>query len=285
MMRLSRAWIYIRSLLLLTFVLLFGAACGGELLLPQAPVSSPVREIAIRVLGSREAGQVRAPSAVFDALRSAGYHVTLGDEPYDATAAVHVEAGQARVAGGFVVVRGSNAVRLTLTLSAGEQVIEELSTEFVAEPEGVDTSDLDELMTTFTASPRVHQFAVATLQMRAAEAKLAEERREAERRALEAERLAREEQERKARAEELVAWQAANEMACRAPTTIDACDGVRGYLEKYPTNEHSAEAQALLQKAEEPIRSLRDEQAWGSTDQAAARSRRQRTRASRCSRI
>ena len=72
-MRFSRTWLHRLGFLLIVFMLLFGAAFTGEPLPPQAPVTSPVRQLAVRVVGSHEAAHLRAPEALFEALRSAGH--------------------------------------------------------------------------------------------------------------------------------------------------------------------------------------------------------------------
>jgi hypothetical protein len=257
------------ALVIFAVALLFGAACGGERLPPQLPVTSPVRQIVVRVVGSPEAAQRHALSAVFESFRVAGFHVTRGEGAADATVTVDIEPASVPVAGGFLVVSGPNAVQLTLTLSVENQKLETFDARFLASDEGVATEDLDELMANVTASPRVYQFATATLEARAQAARLAEEQREAERRAREAEQRAREERERHAREEEAAAWEAASAPSCSAPTTIDACDGVRQFVAKHPSGEHAVAARDLLAKAEEPIRSLRDDRAWETTDRSA----------------
>lgn len=260
-----------RALTLVLFVvaLLFGAGCGGEHLPPQLPVASPVRQLVVRVVGSPEATRRHALSAVYEALRIAGYRVVRGEGAYDATAAVDVETSSVPVAGGFLVLSGPNAVRLTLTLSVDDQVVDALDARFLADAEGVDMSDVDELVSNLAASPRMYQLATATLEARAQAARLAEEQREAERRAHEAEQSAREERERRAREEESAAWEGASALSCSAPTTLDACEGVRRFIAKYPSGERAAAARALLANAEEPLRALRDDRAWETTDHAA----------------
>ena len=257
------------SRVLFLVALLFGAGCGGERIPPQLPAASPVRQIVVRVVGSPEAAQRHALSAVFESLRVAGYHVTRGEGAADVTVAVDIEPASVPVAGGFLVVSGPNAVRLTLTLSVENQVVETFDARLLASDEGVAPEDVDELMANVTASPRVYQFAAATLEAHARAARVAEEQREAERRAREAEQRAREERERRAREEEAAAWEGAGALSCSAPTTIDACEGVRQFVAKYPSGERAAAARDLLAKAEEPLRALRDDRAWETTDHAA----------------
>ena len=248
-------------LLLITFAMLFGAGCGGEPVPLRIPVSSPVRGLAVCVQSAKNEQRLHAQSAVVQALRSAGYRVVEEDAQHDLTAAVQVETGQAHLTS-FLIVRGPNAVRLVLTLSAGSHVIEELHTEFMADESGIEPGDLEDIVATLVNSPRVYRFATETLEARATETRLAEERRDAERRALE-------EQERRAQAEETAAWRTAMPTTCSTPTTLDACEGVRGYLGKYPEGQHAAKAQELLEKAEEPLRAMHDDLAWDTIDHDA----------------
>jgi hypothetical protein len=164
------------------------------------------------------------------------------------------------VAGGLLVVRGSSAGRLRLTFAGPSYPVEAVSTDFVATEQWIDPDKVDELVDALVQSPRVHQFAAATIEARELAA-----RREAER--LAAERRAEEDRQRQARAEEAAAWEAANTPACAAPTTVDACEGVRGYLAKYPEGWRSAAARDLLQRAEEPLKLLRDDAAWAQVDE------------------
>jgi hypothetical protein len=248
-------------LVLLAFIWLFGAGCGGEPVPLRVPASSPVRGLVVRVQGSEQHPRLHARLAIVQALRAAGYRVELDDARYDLTATVQVETGQAHVTS-FLIIRGPNAVRLMLRLTAGNEIIEELQTEFVADESGVEPSDLEEIVTTLVNSPRVYQFAKERLEARATEARLVEEHREAE-------RVAREEQERRAQAEETAAWRTAKPTTCSTPTTLDACEGVSGYLAKYPEGQHAARAQELLEKAEEPLRAMHDDLAWDTIDHDA----------------
>jgi len=65
-MRLPRSWVHKLSLLFVFFALFLGAACGGELLPPQIPATSPVRQIAVRMVGSPEAAQLHAHDSILD---------------------------------------------------------------------------------------------------------------------------------------------------------------------------------------------------------------------------
>lgn len=174
---------------------------------------------------------------------------------------VDVVRGPAHLAGGFLVVRGSNAGQLRLTMTGPTHPIETLSVDFFTMDQRIDPEKIDQLVEALIRSPRVHQFAADTIQARALAA-----RREAER--LAAERQAEEERERLARAAEAAAWDGASTAACASPTTLEACDGVRGYLAKYPDGWHSAEARDLLKSAEEPLKVIRDDMMWRKVDEA-----------------
>src|SRR4051812_40234731 len=96
-MRPTSVWMRHLYLLLIAFVLLFGAGCGGEQLAPRMPANSPARELVVRVQGSEHHPRLHARLAIVQALRAAGYRVAEDDTRYDLTAAVQVETGQAHV--------------------------------------------------------------------------------------------------------------------------------------------------------------------------------------------
>lgn len=243
-------------IVLAVLVLLFGTACAENPPPPQLPKNSPVRELVISVRSSRDAERVHADTAVSDALRFTGFQTARDDSTYDAVATVHVERGEITIAGGLLTFRGPTTVKVTVTLSVRSMILEELSTQFVADESGVRASDLKELTATLTASARVKRFAATMLEERARQAKIAEQAREAKRRA-------DEERERQAREDEALRWQDAKAESCRTPTSIDACNGVHRYLALYPHGEHADEARQLVKNAKEPIRSLHDDIAWG----------------------
>ncbi len=58
-------------------------------------------------------------------------------------------------------------------------------------------------------------------------------------------------------------WFAVDTVVCKVPATLDACDGVRGYLEKHPHGSHTSEATRVLTQAVPGLERLRkDENSW-----------------------
>jgi hypothetical protein len=57
-------------------------------------------------------------------------------------------------------------------------------------------------------------------------------------------------------------WKAGNVEGCKKPTTATACDGVKAYLEKYPTGKHAAEARAAMQEGETAAAAGKEEDVW-----------------------
>jgi hypothetical protein len=103
----------------------------------------------------------------------------------------------------------------------------------------------------------------------AAEAKAAEERRQTQKRIW----------EEKLRAEELrhldevdqKAWDAVAQDVCRAATSLNACDSVKGYLAALPAGRHVQEAEQCLKDAEPQLSALRDEADWAGAGVASCR--------------
>jgi len=249
------------------------SACVGERtqrVTLQVPMASPIRALALSVTSSPDAYARGAVPAVERALATAGFQLVAPHAPHDATVQVDVVRGAARVAGGFLVVRGSDAGRLRLTFAGPAYPVEALPIAFVATEQWIEPDKVDRLVDALVRSPRVHQFAAATIEARALAARQAAERLAAERRAEEerqaAERRAEEERQRQARAAEASAWETANTPECAVPSSLKSCDGVQDYLAKYPEGWRSADARDLLQKAQEPLNVLRDDAAWAEVE-------------------
>jgi len=57
-------------------------------------------------------------------------------------------------------------------------------------------------------------------------------------------------------------WKAANADGCKAGATATACDGVKKYLEEYPTGKHAAEGRQAMQDGEVAITKAKEEDMW-----------------------
>ena len=71
-------------------------------------------------------------------------------------------------------------------------------------------------------------------------------------------------------------WTASGVSACTKPASSDACDGVKGYLEKYPSGRHAEEAMALLKKVRDKLKTAlaREEKPQKDAEAKAERERR-----------
>ncbi|HQP34914.1 MAG TPA: hypothetical protein PLI95_07040 [Polyangiaceae bacterium] len=61
-------------------------------------------------------------------------------------------------------------------------------------------------------------------------------------------------------------WDAAGAGACAEPSLVNACDGVKGYLDDYPKGARAREARELLDKAEPQIAALKERAAWSAAN-------------------
>lgn len=57
-------------------------------------------------------------------------------------------------------------------------------------------------------------------------------------------------------------WKAANVDGCKAGKTATACDGVKAYLEKYPSGKHAADGRQAMQDGEVAMKAAQEEDMW-----------------------
>lgn len=57
-------------------------------------------------------------------------------------------------------------------------------------------------------------------------------------------------------------WKAANADGCKAGKTATACDGVKAYLDKYPSGKHAAAARQAMQDGEVATKAAQEEDLW-----------------------
>lgn len=99
-----------------------------------------------------------------------------------------------------------------------------------------------------------------TREAKATEARKKKEQEEADRKA-ELQRI-----EDETRQKEDALWNASNPAGCAQPLAFSACEGVKKYIENYPTGRYTTQARQTLQEGEAKIRILVIESDWDSID-------------------
>ena len=57
-------------------------------------------------------------------------------------------------------------------------------------------------------------------------------------------------------------WKAANADGCKAGKTATACEGVKAYLDKYPSGKHAADGRQAMQDGEVAMKAAQEEDTW-----------------------
>jgi hypothetical protein len=210
----------------------------------RGPVSRATSRLRLAVTPS---GTPAVDEALAAALMAAGFNVVkLGDDRQQAKVVATVDTSAEATLGG---TRRAN-VTVSADVVGPSGPIARASTTFTTQGDTVAASNLAAIATSLAESPALGGFA---RDARAAEddpvrlkAKAEEARQKAE----------------QAKAQADAEWRAANADGCAKAAELGACDALRTWLQRNPSDSRAAAAEAALAEARPRLAALVDERAW-----------------------
>jgi len=128
-------------------------------------------------------------------------------------------------------------VSLALVSVANSAVLDQVTTEFSSSDGSVDENAIRNLVTQIGSNGKLAAYS----------GKLKQDAQAAE--------------DKKGQDEENL-WKAANADGCKSASKLDACDGVKAYIQKYPSGRHTADARKAIQDGEAHMTIVEEENAW-----------------------
>jgi hypothetical protein len=229
----------------LPFLMLLALACGGEdaqspgssaPVADRSPPPAEVLKLVVRVQGDP------IGSALEGGLSRSGFQVATDEQvPHDVT--LRVAASKQVVPSFFhVQVNGREQVKVRahvmVSVLAGSQMVDQVSADMeMNEGDPPPEDAIGRLVVLFAKSPRLAEWA------RGRQAVVTDTK--------------------SAAASDDSDWYKLNVTACKVPPRLDACDGVRAFLVKWPDGAHAGDARAALDQAQPALEKLqKDDNDW-----------------------
>jgi hypothetical protein len=232
-------------------VLLAAPGCGrpgkpAESATASGP-STPAPDLGIQLLvepASEEAKPFvgNVTTSLKSALTSAGYRLVEGDGKPDVQAKITIAASE-EPSLFQVQVNGKAQVSYKVQLAASfvsasdASVVDQTNTEFSSSDGSVDASAIQKLVGHLGSTGKLAAYS----------GKLKEK--------------ALDEEKKVAQAEEDL-WKAADVESCKKATSSKSCDGVRGYIAKYPSGKYTADGRKAMEDGDANMASVTEENAW-----------------------
>ncbi len=225
-------------------------ACGarpGAVALAPGGAQKPAPELGIDVsvtAASSEAEPIadKVRSSTTNALTAAGYKLVESSGKPELHAKMTISASeepslfQTQINGKRQVTYKIQ-VSLALVSASDSTVVDQVTTEFESSDGSIDENALRNLVTQIGSNGKLVAYSNKLEQ----DAKTAEDKKSSEEDQL---------------------WQAANVDGCKNASKSNACDGVKTYIQKYPSGRHTADARKAIQDGDAHMASVEEENAW-----------------------